>query len=106
MTVIDSTVISEKEDGDFKSVTSVVVREETKYYWKGVRLPSDVIELLDELARADGFGERIVIYNDKLAKALEAGGYVYRNARGSYGGNEKKIKVLKEEIRKFYKDVG
>lgn len=105
MSEIEREIVGERMDGDFKEVKSIVKRSETDYYWKGVRLPSDIMELLDELSNAYGLVGRIVIYNDKLAKALEEGEYVRRNARGSYGGNEKKIKELKAEIRKFWSNV-
>ena len=48
--------------------------------------PSDFYDLIENLRRADGLVERIVLHDDKFAGQLTRLGLIVRNSRGSYGG--------------------
>lgn len=59
-------------------------------------------ELLGELASCDGFVERLVIYNDTMAKELVKAGIAAKNARGSYGyKSKKKLNTLRSKLFKM-----
>jgi hypothetical protein len=58
-------------------------------------------DLIDAVSTCDGFIERLVIYNGKMAAALEKEGFVSRNARGSYGyGDKEKLEKLRNIVWK------
>ncbi|MBS1722442.1 MAG: hypothetical protein JSS66_05485 [Armatimonadetes bacterium] len=93
----------------------VVIKPDVTLYLKfnGVRIPivSDLEEVLAELDRADGYFERVVLYDSELAKALETAGLVVRNSRGSYRGAQllsdakDEIQARLSEARKYEPNV-
>lgn len=58
----------------------------------GMEITYERLDILSALKEADGWMERLVIYDRDFAKLLEDKGYAYRNARGSYGHTDKLTK--------------
>lgn len=65
-------------------VRAEVTEVKTFVYYKDVKLPDDIIELLYELKRCDGFTGAVLIHNSELANMLVNEGIISKTSRGSY----------------------
>lgn len=92
-----------KVNDEFRIVTKRVTRSETDYIYRGVILPYDIFEALDDLKRTDGFGSYMLL-DDKFGELLEAEGCARKTARGSwYGGEDEVIDAFYDKIMKLMK---